>query len=155
MAGHDIITFLIPQYSLPRNLLHFLVQLPLKSVHRNRLLCLPQSDVTNTKVKQSHYRPGEAVRVPGVCGSQISRQSAHEGGKVVSPTHRPPLPVRKYSWYSFLLEAESNPRTIVRPEGLCQWKFSNDTIGNRTSNIPTCSAVPHTTYNQIIILKEA
>jgi hypothetical protein len=23
--------------------------------------------------------------------SQISRQSAHEGGKVVSPTHRPPL----------------------------------------------------------------
>jgi len=23
---------------------------------------------------------------------QISRQSAHEGGKVVSPTHRPPLP---------------------------------------------------------------
>jgi hypothetical protein len=25
----------------------------------------------------------------------------------VSPTHRPPLPPRKYSWYSFLLEAES------------------------------------------------
>ena len=24
--------------------------------------------------------------------SRISRQSAHEGGKVVSPTHRPPLP---------------------------------------------------------------
>jgi hypothetical protein len=23
---------------------------------------------------------------------RISRQSAHEGGKVVSPTHRPPLP---------------------------------------------------------------
>jgi hypothetical protein len=30
------------------------------------------------------------------------RQSAHEGGKVVSPTHQPPLPPRKYSWYSFL-----------------------------------------------------
>jgi hypothetical protein len=29
------------------------------------------------------------------------------GGKVVSPTHRTPLPLRKYSWYSFLLEAES------------------------------------------------
>ena len=23
---------------------------------------------------------------------RISRQSAHEGGKVVNPTHRPPLP---------------------------------------------------------------
>ena len=33
-------------------------------------------------------------RVPGSCGSQISGQAAHEGGKVVSPTHRPPLPPR-------------------------------------------------------------
>ena len=35
--------------------------------------------------------------------SRISRQSAHEGGKVVSPTHRPPLLSRRYPWYSFLL----------------------------------------------------
>ena len=27
----------------------------------------------------------------------------------VSPTRRPPLFPRKYSWYSFLLEAESTP----------------------------------------------
>jgi hypothetical protein len=72
------------------------------------------------KVQQSHYRPVQALRVPGGWGSQISRQSAHEGGKVISHTHRPPLPPRKYSSYSFLLEAESTP---VRPNGLCQWKI--------------------------------
>jgi hypothetical protein len=61
------------------------------------------------KVKQSHYRPGQALVVLGVRGSQILTQSAHESVKVVSPTHQPPLPPRKYSWYSFLLEAESTP----------------------------------------------
>ena len=49
------------------------------------------------------------MRVPGGSGFQISRTSAHEGGKVVCRTHSPPLPPGKYSWHSFLLEAESNP----------------------------------------------
>ena len=46
-----------------------------------------------------HVCKKQAVRVPGGWYSQISRQSAHEGGKVVSPTHRPPLFPMKYSWY--------------------------------------------------------
>ena len=35
--------------------------------------------------------------------------TAQNGVKVVSLTHRPPLLPRKYTWYSFLLEAESIP----------------------------------------------
>jgi hypothetical protein len=48
--------------------------------------------VWHMKVKQWHYRLWQAPRFPGGRGSQISRQSAHEGGKAVSPTQRPPLP---------------------------------------------------------------
>ena len=74
----------------------------LQSVHQLR-------KESKVKGKQPHYSPGQALRVPGDWCSQISIQSVHEDGKVVSPTHRPPLPPRKYSWYSFLLEAESTP----------------------------------------------
>ena len=63
------------------------------------------------KLKLSHYMPGQALPPPGVWGPRISRQQAHEGGKVVSPTHRPSLPPhpRIYPWYSFLFEAECTP----------------------------------------------
>jgi hypothetical protein len=42
------------------------------------------------KVKQSHYRPWQALRFTEGWGSQILRQSAHEGDKVVSPKPLPP-----------------------------------------------------------------
>ena len=68
--------------------------------------------------KATRYRPGQALRVPGGWGSQISRQSAYGGGKVVSPMHWLPLPPpRKYSWYSFQFRGWVNPRAIVWPEG--------------------------------------
>jgi len=37
---------------------------------------------------------------------RISRQSAHESGKVFSPAHRPPIPTRIYTLYSFLSETD-------------------------------------------------
>ena len=40
----------------------------------------------------SHFSRGQGQRVPEVGSSQISRQLAHEGGKVVNPTHRSTLP---------------------------------------------------------------
>jgi hypothetical protein len=35
-----------------------------------------------------------------------------------------------------------NPQAAMRPERLCQRKIPNDTIGNRTRDLPACSAVP-------------
>jgi len=40
---------------------------------------------------------------------RISKQSAHESGKVVSPTHRPHLRLSRYLWYLFQLQTESIP----------------------------------------------
>jgi len=70
------------------------------------------------KIKQSHYRPGQAPRVPVGWSSQVSRQSACEGGKAVSPTHRPPLPPGNICVGRWV-----HLRAIVRQGGLCQWNI--------------------------------
>ena len=69
--------------------------------------------------RDKHLRPGKGKSVPlQARGAQRGSRKlrfpdylamAQDGGKVVSLTHRPLLPPRKYSWYSFLLEAESTP----------------------------------------------
>jgi hypothetical protein len=55
---------------------------------------------------------GKAIPLQAWTGPEGSRRlrlpdfkkSAHEDGKVVSPTYQTPLPLMEYSWYSFLLE---------------------------------------------------
>ena len=63
------------------------------------------------KAKQSFNKPGQAKRFPIGRGSQLSRRSTYEDGKVVRPTH---------NGTHLFLEAVSTPGAIVRPEELWQ-----------------------------------
>ena len=67
--------------------------------------------------------------VPGGWSSQISR--THEGGKVVSPTHRPPLPQER-PLVLVSVRVWVDPRAIVRPQRLSQWKIAMNPSGIET-----------------------
>jgi hypothetical protein len=90
---------------------------------------------------QAFHRPlgFQEVEAP-----RISRQSALEGGKVVSPTHRPSLP---QEGFLVLISA----KRLSRPQGhnatgrIKSLKNSSDSLRNRTGDLPVCSAVPQPT----------
>jgi hypothetical protein len=69
----------------------------------------------------------EAHRVERLRGSPHFLYSRlTDGGEAVSLTRRPvALYPHEYSWYSFLLEAESTPGPWCLLEGLCQLKKKN------------------------------
>ena len=75
-------------------------------------------------VKLSHYRPGQVLWGSGGLGSQYFSIIGAWWSSSCQPYAPAAFTSKKYSWYSFLLEAESTPGPyIVRPEGLTQWKI--------------------------------
>jgi hypothetical protein len=84
------------------------------------------------------------LQLQKVEAAMISRQSAHEGGKVVSLMHWLPLPSTKCPWYSFLLEAELTPGTW-RGRKDEAYKISSNPIGNCPCNLLACSTASQPT----------
>src|SRR5215469_15453236 len=92
---------------------------------------------------------GKAVPLRAWSGPEGSRKlrfldfmtTARDGGKVVSLTHRPPLPPVNTPGTHFCYR-------LSRPQGhsvtgrIMSLKNSNDTIGNQTPDLPVCSVVP-------------
>jgi hypothetical protein len=115
----------------------------------HRLIILTHSQRTFLRIHR--YRPGQAFEVPGGWDSRISRQSAHEGGKVVSPTDRPYLPPVRILGTHFC-------QRLSRPQGhsaagkIKSLKSLSDSIGNRTRDLPVCSAVPEPTARICVII---
>jgi len=76
---------------------------------------------------------------------RIFRQSARGVGKFVSSIHGPSLLPRRYSRYSFLLEAELTPPCHSAATSIQSMKNLSDPIGNQTRDLPPCSALPQPT----------
>jgi hypothetical protein len=66
--------------------------------------------------------------------------TAQDGGKVVSLTYRPPLPPGNTPGTD-LCKRLSRPQGHSATGRIMSLKNSNDTIGNRTRDLPVCSAV--------------
>ena len=97
---------------------------------------------TGKEKEQSLCRPRQALCGPVGRGSQISRNSAYECGKFLSPTHWPPLPPKEIFLVLVFVRGWVDPRAIMR---ILWVKISNDTTGNRNRDLPACSAVLRST----------
>jgi hypothetical protein len=102
----------------------------------------PHNDKLKSKDK------GKAVPLQAWSGREASRKlrfpdfmtTAQDGGKVVSLTHRPPLPPGNTPGTRFCWGLSRPQRHSVTGR-IMSLKSSNDSIGNRTRDLPVCSVV--------------
>ena len=87
----------------------------------------------------------------GTNGHKTQFKDAKKEHKAESPG----IP-RKYSWYSFLSEAESTTGPLCGRKDYVKENYKN-TMENRTRDLPACSAVPQATApqrtNPVVIVK--
>ena len=92
---------------------------------------------------------GKGVPLQAWSGPEDSRNlmfpdfmtTTQDGGKAVSLKHRPPLPPRNKPGTHFCYRL-SRPQGHSATGRIMSLKYSNDTIGNRTRDLPVCSVVP-------------
>lgn len=87
--------------------------------------------MTPIKGQVTLYRPWQALRFPEGWGYHFSRQLAHGSGKAVRHGTGSLYTPRKYSWFSFLLGAESTAGPYCYINEKFQWH-------RRESNPPPC-----------------
>ena len=90
------------------------------------------------KVKRSLYRPRQG---PG--GSRRFSDTLHTKATRLSALRTGRLHPQERSLVHISVRGSVNPRATLRPEGLI--KNVKDSIGNRTRDIPACSAVSQDT----------
>jgi hypothetical protein len=86
--------------------------------------------------RRSLFEPGEVVMFPRYC--VFINLKAVDICRFVSPTHRPSLPPRNVSCYSFLLEADSCPKL---QQGRIKYADEKFRWHSGTRDFPVCGAV--------------
>jgi hypothetical protein len=127
----------------------FNLQAQIPHYKKNRLIIRTQLDPLRIFINVGHGGHRRTVLMKTVnhrknsrrLRSHILTQSANEGAKVVSPTHRPPLPPGNISGTHFCYRL-SRPQGHSAAGRIMSMRNSNYTIGNQSRDFPVCSTVP-------------